>query len=132
MLDVAAPSRRLTGLVGPPRPAAAEEIAEQVAEVGGIAELLAEVEVDIALIAVLAAEGLAAAESEAAHTAPLPLHLFELLGVLPLVAPPVVCGALVRVAEHVVGGVDFLEAGFGVAVAAGDVGVILAGQFAIC
>ena len=49
----------------------------------------------------------------------------------PLVAPPVVGGALVGVAEHVVGGVDFLEAGFGVAVAAGHVGVILAGQFAV-
>jgi len=81
----------------------------------------------------LAAEGVPATEpAEAAKPAPLPLHLFELLGVLPLVAPPVVCGALVRVAEYVVGGVDFLEAGFGVAVAAGDVGVILAGQFAIC
>ena len=54
------------------------------------------------------------------------LHLFELLGVLPAVAPLVVGGALGAVGEHVVGGVDLLEPLLGGGVAAGHIGVVAA------
>ena len=54
------------------------------------------------------------------------LHLFELLGVLPAIAPLVVGGAFAAVAEHVVGGVDLLEALLGAVVAAGHIGVVAA------
>ena len=99
-------------------------------------ELLAEVELDVASLIPerLTAERLSATEPEAVEAAAstmLALHLLELFGVLPLDAPCVVGGALVGVAEHVVGGIDLFEPSFGVAVAAGHVRVVLAGQLAI-
>ena len=112
-----------------PAGASAEEVAEEVAEIGGVAELLAEVEVNVAL---LSAEWLSAGEpAKSAEAASLSLHLFKLLGVFPLVTPLVVGGAPVRVAEDVVGGVDLFEAFLGLFVAAGDVGVVLTRESAI-
>ena len=134
VLDIASTHRRLACLAGLRALMGAEEVAEDVADVAGVAELLAEIEVDAARLPadVLSAEGLTAAESaKASESTALALHLLELFGVLPLVAPLVVGLALLGIGEDIVGGVDFLEAGFGVAVAAGHVGVVLAGELAV-
>ena len=95
---------------------------------------------EVAEVGLLHAEARAAVMSERAETAArLParlstgllkaeravaLHLLQLLGVLPALAPLVVGGALLVVAEHVVRRVDLLEAILGLGVAARHIGVV--------
>ena len=59
------------------------------------------------------------------------LHLLELLGVFPALAPLVVGGALLVVAEHLVRRVDLLEATLGLGVAARHIRVVAPRQPAI-
>ena len=131
MLDVASLGRRL-------RSASAEQAAEEIAEVSEIALRLllectevraagGEVEADAAgIVEAAAAWNAAGSPARTERRAAAALQLFELLGVLPAVAPPVVGGASGAVAEHVVGGVDLLEALLSGGVAAGHVGVVAA------